>query len=491
MPLAQADSLLRGNAWPRRRSHKRPPRFDDDATDAAVEEAPIPSAAPCVRCRASAEGIGTFWHATDWHLNEFEPSSPSPCDMCRSTIVGTECAERAGPFGHPDCDPSTGGWQEAIAMMRREQPTPDFILAGGDWIGHIPESRLNPPALLSAAVLLNRLLSDHFAGVPVMHTVGNHDTWPYFSLAPVFMDWDRAFEKSQGNEWVRATFPGKARTHWQQHGYYARRLSRRLWGISLNTNELSKTDGGQQLDWLRTMLDRMRQDRQTAILLGHIPPGPSHFEFDSICAAGHYYQRAGGACWNPMAQSGLLALLAAYADVVPNSFFGHHHTSSLRVVYNSSAAARHVMYLSPSLTPRNPTHDPAVRLYYYNRSSGAVVDFVDYSHDLRQSNAAGRINWRVEAALRKAPLNLSSLSAVAWESAARRMLEYDHAPQSQRELDPHDPFLSWMSSERCKMEVYIASGDSRVPPLRRCKLAVLCPMLHLEDAPYAQCLGVR
>ena len=37
--------------------------------------------------------------------------------------------------------------------------------------------------------------------------------------------------------------------------------------------------------------------------------------------------------------------------------------------------------------------------------------------------------------------------------------------------------------------MYIDSGNPAVPPLRRCKLAVMCAVLHLEDEPYARCIG--
>ena len=43
--------------------------------------------------------------------------------------------------------------------------------------------------------------------------------------------------------------------------------------------------------------------------------------------------------------------------------------------------------------------------------------------------------------------------------------------------------------KRCAQEVYIDSGNPAVPPLRRCKLAVMCAVLHLEDEPYARCIG--
>jgi len=275
-----------------------------------------------------------------------------------------------------------------------------------------------------------------------------------------------------------------------------------------------------------------------AILLGHIPPGPSHFELDSICARGHYYQRAGGACWDTHAQRTLARLLAHFSDVVPASYFGHHHTASVRVLRDdetdhaqhdassravaasadyegdpgtdadadigsastasapaASASARHVMYLSPSLTPRNPMHDPTVRLYRYNRRTGTPIDFVDYSFNVTRANAAferGRSGvpaWTEQSALRTAALNLSSLSPAAWHHALSRMLRYDHHPRSDRELSADDPFLKWVSAERCALEAYVDSGSPQVPHLRKCKLAHLCAALQLADRQYARCIG--
>ena len=102
----------------------------------------------------------------------------------------------------------------------------------------------------------------------------------------------------------------------------------------------------------------------------------------------------------------------------------------------------------------------------------------------------GGVRWEAHSALQSQPLNLVSLSAASWYSAFDRLLQADHNPTSDRELEQTDPFFQWMSPQRCSREVYIDSGDARVPPLRRCKLAALCPVLHIEDAPYARCLGV-
>ena len=71
----------------------------------------------------------------------------------------------------------------------------------------------------------------------------------------------------------------------------------------------------------------------------------------------------------------------------------------------------------------------------------------------------------------------------------RAVFDFDSRSRARRELSPHDPFLQYMSAARCKQEVYVDSGDAAVPPLRRCKLAVMCAMLHVEDEPYARCIG--
>ena len=185
-----------------------------------------------------------------------------------------------------------------------------------------------------------------------------------------------------------------------------------------------------------------------------------------------------------------MQLLASFADVVPASVWGHHHTASVRLLPLAAraVAAGHVLYLSPSLTPRNPPHDPAVRLYRYDRQTARVVDWMDFSFDLRLANRRGALRWEAQSPLGAPPLNLSSLTPSAWRSALSRLLGSD-APDSREVLRADDPFFEYLSAERCTDEVYVESGPPDVPALRRCKLAVLCAQLHLEDWQYAECIG--
>ena len=133
------------------------------------------------------------------------------------------------------------------------------------------------------------------SATPVLHAIGNHDTWPYYSLASTWREWERGWTAELGREYLERQFPGRSLAEWRGGGYYSRRLGASLRLVVLNTNQLALTDGTAQLDWLEAELVAARRARQRVLLLGHIPPGPSHYELDSICAAGHFYQRAGAA----------------------------------------------------------------------------------------------------------------------------------------------------------------------------------------------------
>ena len=60
------------------------------------------------------------------------------------------------------------------------------------------------------------------------------------------------------------------------------------------------------------------------------------------------------------------------------------------------------MFMAPAVTPWKSTlavvgaNNPAVRLYSYNRTTGAIIDYVQYFMDLKLSTKAERAIWGVE-----------------------------------------------------------------------------------------------
>ena len=370
----------------------------------------------------------------------------------------------------------------------------------------------------AAAVLIATMLNEAFPHVPTLHAMGYHDTYPYMSTAPTWRGWETAWRADAhlGDEYMSQQFPDDALAQWRKHGYYSRTLWRpqasntsvsqpAIHGIALNTNDLVRGDAREQLDWLERTLGTLRAQGDTALLLGHIPPGPSHFELDSICSSSHYFDRTGAACWAHGAQRRFVELATKFADVLPASFFEHLHTDSSELsahVDAPAATARslHVRVrrqqasnhsLAAALTPRNPPQHPSLRLYSYSRPPGTSWTFATSRSMSRTSNRHKVARW-VEApsALHCDALNLTSLAPAEWERALSSMLAFDHRPRSTDELHPADPFFSWVSQERCTSQAYVESGPMSVPPLRKCKLAHVCAALHVDDKQYAECIGM-
>jgi len=276
------------------------------------------------------------------------------------------------------------------------------------------------------------------------------------------------------------------------------------------------------------------------LVFGHIAPGASHVDWDSMGASGWP-----GGGWTARAQEQLYSLLRREAEreaagapsPVVALLFGHLHTGVVRRLsslcwlrelgedrpvamellgsvrllppFERSSAGQEavsrspsptppasagrwsqprggrwrmpVVYLSPSLTPRNPTpHAPAVRLYEVGKAavsgaaSGAgarqpplqVVDILEHSFDVDRSNARGAEQWGVRS-LRQAH-NVSSFDYGAWRAWAARLLADDAA------------FGRLFRPQRCADEIDAAYGV--------CKASFLCAALQPEVASYAACL---
>ena len=229
------------------------------------------------------------------------------------------------------------------------------------------------------------------------------------------------------------------------------------------------------------------KDGASLIVMGHIAPGASHVDWQSMAASGW-----SGGGWTSAAQEQLYSLLRAEAARPQRSplvglVFGHLHTGSVRLLppprggLGSEAAwAPAVVHLSPSLTPRNPTpHMPGFRLYEFRSPSssaaawsgggGGGADLLaihEHSFDLDQSNAIGQPVWRNTSL--SADLHLSSLQYNGWREWALKLVADDYA------------FADHMPAQRCADEI-----DSAFDV---CKASYLCAILEPEPEPYDACL---
>ena len=455
-----------------------PPAVPALSTVASAPAASSPSELSSASLRPSSTGNGsiTFWHVTDWHLNLFHKAHGDVRDMCRSE---GDSAHWPGPLGHFNCDPSKEIAALAVRRMVAAQPKPAFILLGGDSFGHVPSSKENAAAVRASHDAMAELVGGAFPGVPVLPVVGNHDTWPYFAGG----DAARAVRADLARLWGARLGP-KASQSLSKRGYYVvRAAAEGLWLVALDTNALALGEAAatasRQLAWLETTLQSAADAAVDVIILGHIAPGASHGDWNSIAAV----QWAGG-CWRVAAQKRFYRAMRQHARTVRALLFGHLHSPSVRLLRAAppggadaaaaaaaaaAAVAMPVMYLSPSLTARNPTpHPPAVRLYELGRDGGgrwALTEAWDHSLDLDSSNARGAAAWSVGSV--RDEFKLQSLSGAAW----RAWLDG---------LRDDATFVKYHSAQRCADEVEADYG--------KCKGSVLCAMSELEDEPYKACL---
>ena len=451
------------------------------------------------------------WHLTDSHLNLWHKANGDVRDMCRST--SRHVRSQPGPFGHFNCDPSEADLRRTVARMLATAPEPDVILLGGDVFGHVPAAHEDERAVLRSQASHQRVLTEAFPRAIFLPVVGNHDTWPYFSGGAASVrarvELARLWSKSMS---------ARAARELADAGYYCHEIrpptssawtGLRLWVVALDTNVLAMateaSGAAEQLRWFGATLERASRAEASVLVLGHIAPGASHIDWDSMAASGW-----SGGGWTRAAQAQFYRALRRWPSVVRAAFFGHLHTASVRLLRPANtegskrtpavaAAAEHtpglpdavtaqrgrdtraraselpVLYLSPSLTPRNPTpHDPAVRLYtlvYERGGSGApgalsVAEAHDHVLSIDGSNARGEAAWRVSSL--RSELNLTSLSSHVWLQWASS-------------LHTDATFALHMPAQRCADEV---ESD-----YARCKASVICAVEELEPAPYAACLG--
>jgi len=78
---------------------------------------------------------------------------------------------------------------------------------------------------------------------------------------------------------------------------------------------------------LDSTLAKARSLGVDVFILGHIAPGASHIDWNSMAALGW----AGGG-WTDYSQRRFYRTVRSYADVVRGQFFGHLHTGSIRLL---------------------------------------------------------------------------------------------------------------------------------------------------------------
>ncbi|XP_017271108.1 acid sphingomyelinase-like phosphodiesterase 3b [Kryptolebias marmoratus] len=407
---------------------------------------------------------GSFWHITDLHWDPSYRLTDNPELVCASS--GKRPALRAGKFGDYVCD---SPWQlinSSVYAMKHILPDPDFIIWTGDDTPHVPNEDLGEEAVVSIISNLTNIITEVFPSTKVYSALGNHDYHPKSQLPPAPNSiYNRIAE--MWHDWLDP----KSKETFKKGGYYTERLLNQIGFriLVLNTNlyyDQNKLtpdmdDPAGQFSWMDQTLTEAANNKEKVYIIGHVPPG--------------FFEKKRSKPWfTSKFNRKYLDLIKKHHSVIVGQFFGHHHTDSFRMFYNTEGLPISAMFLSPGVTPWETTlpgvvdgaNNPGIRVFEYDTGTLLVRDVVTYY------------------------LNLSHANAVTerWEKEYRLTESFrvpDASPASMHQV------LERIASDRCYLQKYydfnsvsydLTACDSD------CRVDHVCAARELDFDRYEQCL---
>ncbi|KAL6488731.1 hypothetical protein MHYP_G00024720 [Metynnis hypsauchen] len=343
---------------------------------------------------------GSFWHITDLHWDPtYSLGNGNSASVCSSS--GNRPTPDAGKFGDYLCDSPWDLINSSMHAMRDILPDPDFIIWTGDDTPHVPNEDLGEEAVLRIIGNLTHIIKVLFPNTKVYSALGNHDYHPKSQLPP---QQNNIYEQIQKlwEDWLDPA----SRDTFKRGGYYTEKLLNQtgLRVLVLNTNlyydQNSVTeninDPADQFKWADQVLSEATKNKEKVYLVGHVPPG--------------FFEKKRHKPWfRPEFNKNYLELIQKYHDIIIGQFFGHHHTDSFRMFYDTSGVPISAMFLTPGVTPWKTTlpgvedgaNNPGIRVFEYDDKTLLVKDMVTYYLNLTHANIA-RARWEKEYRLTEA-----------------------------------------------------------------------------------------
>ncbi|KAL6109768.1 smpdl3b [Pungitius sinensis] len=371
----------------------------------------------CLLFKEAVTLAGNFWHITDLHWDPTYKVSDDPQRVCASS--GNRPAANAGAFGDYACDSPWLLINSSVHAMKDILPDPDFIVWTGDDTPHVPNEDLGEEAVLHIISNLTNIINQLFPNTKVYPALGNHDYHPKSQLpAGPNHIYNRIAEM-----WQRWLDP-KSRETFKTGGYFSEKLLNRTGFrmLVLNTNlyykqnqvTLPLDDPAGQFAWADQVLKEAAINKEKVYIIGHVPPG--------------VFEKKRSTPWfTPKFNKLYLDLIQRHHSVIFGQFFGHHHTDTFRMFYNSQGSPISAMFLSPGVTPWKTTlpgvkdgaNNPGIRVFEYDTQTLLVKDVVTHYLNLTRANAAnGR--WEKEYRLTES-FRLPDASPASMHQVLERM----------------------------------------------------------------------
>ncbi|XP_077979507.1 acid sphingomyelinase-like phosphodiesterase 3b [Glandiceps talaboti] len=340
----------------------------------------------------SSEDIGYFWHVADFHYDNQYSTEGVPSYYCH--YWNESSAHQLGYFGDYECDSPMSLIVAAVQGMKQHKPDVDFIIWTGDDAAHVPDSMIGEDLMTEIIQNLTQVLKDEFPNTKVYPAIANHDYHPGNQLPP----YNTPQYDAIGEAWSSWLMDDTgAVDSLKEAGRYTLKMDNGIRLIVPNNNlyytpnEVTKgmTDPAQQFVWMEQTLETAKSANEKVWIVAHISPG--------------HPERSHSMPWfYPEHNAKYIALIEKYHDIIIGQFYAHHHTDHFKVFYNENGEPINSMLLAPAVVPwRNKyvlrpefgANNPGVRLIKYERSTGKLLDIIQYMTNLTEANQSGNTEW--------------------------------------------------------------------------------------------------
>lgn len=434
--------------------------------------------------------VGTFWQITDVHWDKHYSPLGDPNHMCHLTINATKDFQ-SGDYGNFNCDSPWWLINSSVEAMITYKSDPDFILWTGDNAPHIWNPSPNFKDITSILANITRLLALKFPNSTILPVIGNHDTFPPNILSPDNNSsyYTQYLEAGRWNE----ILPDTTIDTFRHGGYYSYSVSSNLIILGLNTIlwynfnrlTLNSTDPADQFVWLENELMNAKNKDKKVYIIGHISPGHSNRglrnEINPSLFQQHFNEK-------------YIEIVNRYGDVIIGQFFAHLHADVFGL-FRDKDQVTSSMLLSPSITPWHSispsmkgisvSPNPSIRLYYYNRQDGKILDYDQYFLNLTKVNGKFQNKKNDEYENN----SISKKDQTVWELLYTFTKAYNMEDVSTRSLVKLFQNLRQSDTFR-KYYNFTSVGKDNGPCDKICIRMHLCAISFLNHSNYSNCLQI-
>ncbi|KAJ7341894.1 hypothetical protein JRQ81_007544 [Phrynocephalus forsythii] len=428
----------------------------------------VAQAAPAGASPKASPSVEQFWHISDLHMDPSYHITGNHTQVCASS-KGVN-ASNPGIFGDFMCDSPYRLILSALQYMRDSGQRASFMIWTGDSPPHVPVKELSTKLVIDIIGNLTATIRSFFPDLQVFPALGNHDYWPQDQMPESSSEVYNAVA-----DFWKPWLSDEAVSTLRKGGFYTQvfqpNTTQPLRIVSLNTvlyyspNNMTwnMTDPANQFEWLESVLEAAKQNKEKVYIVGHVPVGYLPFVRNITAIRKHYNEQ-------------LIEIFRRHSSVIAGQFYGHTHRDSIMVLLDKNGKPVNSLFVVPAVTPvkarlQADSNNPGMRLYQYDPLSYSLLDLWQFYLNLTEANMKNESVWKLEYVMSKA-YGIQDLKPESLYEIANQF----RVPQS--------------NLFRRYYNYYFVSYDD--PSLfcdERCKTNQICAIQYLDLSSYTDCVG--